>query len=169
MPKAIAYERHGEKPALIRSKSAKEMVKAIATDIRFLRNKDAQTIAVLCKTSREASQLLGKIRKEGIDDAMLLGKPGYERNKIVISPIYLSKGLEYDAVILANARKNNFNGSDLHNRLLYVATTRGAHYLHIHWFGKLAEILEDPSIMPKTEKVKASKKRTKSRKGKLIK
>lgn len=167
LPKAVAYERQGEKPLLIRSKSHNEMVKAIAEDIRSLKTKDIQTVAVLCKTSREASQLLIKLRKEGIDDAMLLDKPGYERTKIAVSPIYLSKGLEYDAVILTNARKNNFTGSDLHNKLLYLATTRGAHYLHIYWFGKIAAVLEDPSLMPKTKKAKASKKRRKSRKGKL--
>lgn len=169
LPKAIAYERHGEKPLLIRSKSAKEMVKAIAEDIRSLKTKEIQSIAVLCKTSREASQLAVKLRKEGIDDAMLLDKPGYERTKTAVSPIYLSKGLEYDAVILANARKNNFTGSDLHNKLLYLATTRGAHYLHIHWFGTIAAVLEDPSLMPKTKKTKATKKRRKLRKGKLTK
>ncbi len=169
LPKAIAYERHGEKPTLIRSKSHNEMVKAIAEDIRSLKTKGVQTIAVLCKTSQEASQLVIKLRKEGIDDAMLIDKPGYERTKIAVSSIYLSKGLEYDAVIVANARKNHFTGSDLHNKLLYLATTRGAHYLHIHWFGEIAAVLEDPNLMPKTKKVKVAKKRKKPRKGKLTK
>lgn len=163
LPKAVTYKRHGEKPAFIRSKSFNEMVKAIAEDIGSFKTKGIQTIAVLCKTSGEASKLQKRLRKEGIDDAMLLDKPGYERSKTAVSPIYLSKGLEYDAVILANARKNNFTGSVLHNRLLYLAVTRGAHYLHVHWFGTLADILVDPTLIPENKRVKVRKMRKRSK------
>jgi len=164
LPRAVPYERHGEKPTLLRSKSYNEMVRTIAEDVRSFKAKGIQSIAVLCKTSTEASKMQRRIRKEGIDDAMLLDKPGYERTKIAVSSIYLSKGLEYDAIILSNARKNNFTGSVLHNRLLYIAVTRTAHHLHIHWFGTLAEALVDPSLMPKTKKGKTSRRCSRSRK-----
>jgi len=168
MPKAIPYERHGEKPVFTRSKTYSDMVRSIAEDIRSLRGSGIETIAVLCKTSSEASKLEKRLRKERIDDAILLDKPGYERTKIAVSSIYLTKGLEYDAVVLANARKNNFTASMLHNRLLYIAVTRAAHYLHIHWFGTLAEALVDPMLIRKTKKGKARKKQWKSKKTKSI-
>jgi len=163
LPRAVPYERHGEKPALIRSKSFNEMIKAIAEDVRSFKNQGIQTIAVLCKTSGEASKLQKRLRKEGIDDAMLLDKPGYERTNTAVSSIYLSKGLEYDAVILANARKNNFTDSVLHNRSLYIAVTRAAHYLHIHWFGTLADALVDPTLIPKNKKLTVRKNRKRSK------
>lgn len=168
MSKAIPYKRHGEKPAFIHSKTYAEMVKNIAEDIRALKARDIQTIAVLCKTSSEASKLQKRLRKERVDDAILLDKPGYERTKIAVSSVYLAKGLEYDAVILANARKNNFTGSMLHNRLLYIAVTRAAHHLHIHWFGTLAEALVDPALIPKNKKLKVRKNRKRSKRQKTF-
>jgi len=157
IPRPIPYQRYGGKPALIRSKSYADMVTTIAEDIRSLKSKGIQTIAVLCKTSSEASNLQRKLHKEGIQDAVLLDKSGYKRERIAVSSIYLTKGLEYDAVILANARKNNYSGSALHNRLLYIAVTRAAHVLHIHWFGTLADILVDPTLLPKTKRTKTKK------------
>lgn len=76
------------------------------------------------------------------------------------------KGLEYDAIILTNARKNNYTGSILHSRLLYIAVTRAAHLLHIHWFSALADALVDPALLPKTKKTKARKKPKRKKKTK---
>jgi len=163
LPKAIPYDRHGENPALIRSKTYDEMVRAIAENIRYFQATDIHTIAVLCKTSREASILQKRLHKGGVNDAILLDKPNYDRTKVAVSSIYDSKGLEYDAVILANARKNNFTGSVLHNRLLYIGVTRGAHHLQIHWFGTLADTLADPALMPKIKKAKKFRKKAKKR------
>jgi len=163
----VPYEqRHGEEPTFKRSESKTDMVTAIAKDIKSLQDQGIQTIAVLCKTSSEALELQKRLRKEGINDAVLIDKPGYERTKISVSSIYLTKGLEYDAVILANARKNNFTGSILHNRLLYIAVTRAAHILHIHWFGTLAEVLVDPKLLPKTKRTRVKRK---SRRNKKVK
>ena len=164
MHKAIPYNRHGEKPTFIRSKSYADMVTAIVKDIKSLQAQGIQTIAVLCKTSKEASKMQQMLVKEGITDAVRLDKPSYERTKIAISSIYLTKGLEYDAVILADARTSKYTGSVLHNRLLYIAITRAAHLLHVHWFGTLAEVLVDPTLLPKTKKTKARDKHKKGKK-----
>jgi len=98
------------------------------------------------------------IRVNEGQDAVLLDRKGYNRRKIAVSSIYLTKGLEYDAIILANARRNNYSGSTLHNRLLYLAVTRPAQVLHIHWFDTLADILVDATLLPKIKKTKSRKK-----------
>lgn len=167
LPRPIPYKRHGEKPVLQRSKSYSSMVTAIAEDIRSLKAKGIQTIAVLCKTSTEALRLQKRLLKEGIEDAILLGTKDYERTETTVSSIYQTRGLEFDAVILANARKNNYPNSVLHNRLLYIGVTRAAHELHIHWFGTLAEILVDPALVPRGKRTKVSRtlRKTRPRKG----
>ncbi len=50
---------------------------------------------------------------------------------ISVVPIVLSKGLEFDAVILWNASDENFSDTDFNLRMLYVAVTRPLHYLSI--------------------------------------
>lgn len=157
LPKAIPYKRHGEKPVLIRSKSYAEMISAIANDIRSIREKGVQTIAVLCKTTKEASKLQKRLIKEGVEDAVLLDKQLSGLARIVVASIYQTKGIEYDVVILTNARRKTYPGTTIHNRLLYIAVTRAAHILHIHWFGTLADILADPALLLKAKKTRGRK------------
>ena len=57
--------------------------------------------------------------------------------------ILLTKGLEFDAVIVANARKDNFNESEFDRLLFYLACTRARHQLEIHWHGTRSAIVPD--------------------------
>ena len=48
-------------------------------------------------------------------------------------PSYLSKGLEFDAVILYNA--NSVTDNNIDSKLLYVAMTRAMHELYVNYNG----------------------------------
>ncbi len=160
IPRPIPYKRHGEEPAFMRSKSYADMGSAIAADIRSLQQEEGiQTIAVLCKTSVEARRLHSKLVKEHIKDLVLMDRQKPKPSKTVVSSIYLTKGVEYDAVILANARKSNYPKSLLHGRLLYIAVTRAAHRLHIHWYGTLAEPLAVTARHTETGKIRVKRSR----------
>lgn len=52
-------------------------------------------------------------------------------------PSYLSKGLEFDVVILYNANNVNYTDSNIDSKLLYVAITRAMHELYINYSGEL--------------------------------
>jgi DNA helicase-2/ATP-dependent DNA helicase PcrA len=54
----------------------------------------------------------------------------------------LSKGLEFDAVILWNASDENFSDTDFDLKILYVAVTRPMHYLHILYKGNITAHLK---------------------------
>ena len=95
--------------------------------------------------------------KEGIENATLLDKQRSGLARIVIASVYQTKGIEYDTVILTNARRKNYPDTLLHSRLLYIAVTRAAHRLHIHWYGNLADILADPTLLPKAKKAKGKR------------
>lgn len=61
----------------------------------------------------------------------------------------MSRGLEFDAVIIANATNKHYPQSEFNNKLLYIAVTRAAYTLHIHWYGKIANILAVPGYFVK--------------------
>ncbi|MBF8299580.1 MAG: uvrD/Rep helicase family protein [Dehalococcoidia bacterium] len=61
--------------------------------------------------------------------------------RIAIAPILLTKGLEFDAVVLAGTNKDSFTGSEFDTRLLYLACTRAKHWLHLHWSGPVSPSL----------------------------
>ena len=71
----------------------------------------------------------------------LLAAGGLIETDITVSPIILTKGLEFDAVIVANAHKDNFSESAFDRLLLYLACTRPRHYLEIHWYGLRSPIV----------------------------
>ena len=110
----IAHHRRGERPRLIRSGSAAEMREAIAASVqRLSRLDDVRSIAILTKWQQTARDISASLREEGIESVGMLTKDGLIDTDVTVSPIILTKGLEFDAVIVANAREDNFNESEL--------------------------------------------------------
>ena len=57
-------------------------------------------------------------------------------------PSYLSKGLEFDAVIITNADTFNYTKSEVDTKLLYVCITRAMNTLDIYHVDELTELLK---------------------------
>lgn len=89
-----------------------------------LKGQDYQTIALICRDEEEAKAL------EGLDD------------KVTVLPLALTKGLEFDAVVLWNPSRERYSNSDRDAKLLYVAVTRALHELHLVFAGELCELLQ---------------------------
>ena len=62
---------------------------------------------------------------------------------VSVLPSYLSKGLEFDAVILYNANEENYGDDLISQKLLYVAITRAMHELYINYTGKISHSLNN--------------------------
>ena len=61
---------------------------------------------------------------------------------LCIMPAYLSKGLEFDGVVLYDANNEKYNNnSEIDMKLLYVAMTRALHELSINYNGELSKPL----------------------------
>lgn len=54
---------------------------------------------------------------------------------LTVAAVYLTGGLEFDAVALVGASHDAFGGVPLLGRLLYIGITRAAHSLHVHCVG----------------------------------
>ena len=141
----LPYGRRGVRPELARSRSAAEMGERIVTAVERLRELDeVRTVAVLTKWESTAREIVRMLISEGVEDVSVLVQGGSIETDIVVSPIILTKGLEFDAVIVANAGKNNYNDTEFDRMLLYLACTRARHHLEIHWYGTGSKIM--PSI-----------------------
>ena len=58
-------------------------------------------------------------------------------------PVYLSKGLEFDAVILTEADGDRYPDRELDAKLLYVALTRAMHELYVIHSGSVTPLLKN--------------------------
>lgn len=119
--------RHGEKPVMVHAHSRTELWDDIRSRVSVLQQEGFQTIAIVTKTIL-ASKKAHKVLAESIADLTLLGsKDNQFPGGVTVMPAYLTKGLQFDAVILLDVASYRNNEWDA--KLLYVAMTRPVHRL----------------------------------------
>lgn len=133
--------RHGDTVQIIRKNSIPEIVKGIEGKIAEIRETGYQSIAVICKTIEECRKF-AKHFQPGKAPLIMTGKETEYRSGLVMLPSYLAKGLEFDAVIIANADNINYRENELDTKLLYVMMTRPLHKLYIYYSGELSPLLD---------------------------
>ncbi len=132
-------DRHGEPVKLNRQEkfNAEEIVNRAIT-----LKKSFNTVAIVCKNIEEtllynqivkSEKYLSKFRIVTKNDNVFV------EDKIMIIPSYLSKGLEFNAVIVSNASAEKYDESE--RKLLYVVLTRALHKLEIYFDKTLTPLL----------------------------
>ena len=105
--------------------------------VKNVENEKYRNIGILCKDTKRAKDLYRAIgRKKGI--SLLTSK---KRERAVISPIWLSKGLEFDYVIVVDADSETYYTYNDRN-LLYVACTRAMHKLELIYSGEKTRLIK---------------------------
>ncbi len=135
----VPFERHGEKPAVVRVQSRAELAARIAEAIAQLQRDGQETIAVICKTARESEEAFGALEPRLALQLIAKDASSFTRGVLVL-PGYLAKGLEFDAVIIYDASAGVY-GSLEERGLLYTACTRAMHRLRLYTVGELSPIL----------------------------
>lgn len=110
---------------------------SLISQLKSLLDKEYQTIAIICKDEKETTTVYKKLSKLGLDVSVITEKNEEYHGGLCIMPSYLSKGLEFDVVILYNANNVNYTDSNIDSKLLYVAITRAMHELYINYSGEL--------------------------------
>jgi len=128
--------RDGPEPAGHGFESVQELAAWLAGELASQTADGPRSIAVLCKTVAGCRQLDERLRAAGFTQYTLLAdaRDRYSGG-VVLAPVFLAKGLEFDAVIVADADAQTYPADDLHARMLYVALSRAAHDLHVAWAG----------------------------------
>ncbi|MDR1704290.1 MAG: ATP-binding domain-containing protein, partial [Clostridiales bacterium] len=127
VPRAVPVIRHG--PAVVHKECAagKDQAAAIDGIIKAYQQNGRQSAAVICKTPDECQRLKKLLKSPGI--RLLTGREKDYGGGTVILPAYLSKGLEFDGVVIADASRFGMTETDV--KLLYVAMTRALHELSV--------------------------------------
>ncbi|MBM7095016.1 AAA family ATPase [Bacillus sp. H-16] len=137
----IPFTRDGEKPAYIETSSQQEMQKRTLKLVKNLFTKQHETVAVICKTSRE-SEAVSAYLSEHFEYVQLIGKETHTYKKgLVVIPAYLAKGIEFDAVILYNASHTHY-AKESERNLFYTACTRAMHELYIISNGGMSPLMK---------------------------
>ncbi|MBM3933495.1 MAG: hypothetical protein FJ319_04215 [SAR202 cluster bacterium] len=136
-----AYHREGLAPTFVMAPNNEAMISAIAKQVQSLRPGRDVTVAVLHRWARDRGVIAKGLTACGVEDVTTLESGEPMRSKVVVGPVIVAKGLEFDAVILAGVNDSNYLDEEFDTRLLYLGCTRARHELHFHWSGRLAQSL----------------------------
>ena len=132
--------KNGEPVTIKEFKTENEMHLVIKSRLDELKTRGLKNIALIGKTVEDCKELANALSDYGnihvIDD-----KDSEYNGGISIVPSYLSKGLEFDAVIITNADVHNYTDSEVDTKLLYVCATRAMNTLDIYHVEPLSKLL----------------------------
>lgn len=117
-----------------------KMVEQIKERLKEYKEKGFSNIALICKTVEDCIKLKEQLQDEEIH--IISSKDSEYSGGINIVPSYLSKGLEFDAVIITNADVHNYTDSEVDTKLLYVCITRAMNTLEIYHIDELTKLLQ---------------------------
>ena len=116
-----------------------DMINQIKARLEEFKQKGFTNIAIIGKTIPDCLKLQKELNNDEIH--MISSKDAEYNGGINICPSYLSKGLEFDAVIITDADVNNYTKSEVDTKLLYVCITRAMNTLDIYYVDKITELL----------------------------
>ncbi len=122
-----AIRKENNKPVLIR-KDVKDLKESLIADIKYLQDQ-YKSMAIITKDDKEAFKLY-ELLKEDVEISLVEANSKQFKKECIIIPAYVSKGLEFDSVIIYNDRTNSYRKNE--KNLLYVACTRCQHELIIY-------------------------------------
>ena len=145
-----SFNRQGAQPEVFTAPDRAALRLLIAKEVKTCVDAGYQSIGLLCKSAKNATALykdLGGVADTGQarEDAAVLtlitsGKSADPRGAFIM-PVYLSKGIEFDAVLICDADDRNYNDED-DKKLLYIACTRALHRLNVFCAGKASRLFE---------------------------
>lgn len=92
-------------------------------------SKDYNTTAVITKNKHQMREVKKRLKALGIEYYEHLTNEDNINHKIMVLPIYLAKGLEFDAVIVYDVKEDGFLEDN--KKLFYVACSRALHKLYV--------------------------------------
>ncbi|MCQ3929030.1 MAG: hypothetical protein DPW16_01105 [Chloroflexi bacterium] len=130
------FKRYGEPVKYQQANTIDELVELIENQLGSWEIQ-YQSIAIICKTLEECAIIKTQLN----NSAQLVTDASKYRTGLIIIPCYLTKGLEFQACVIANASQEQYTDSELDGRLLYVAITRAQHELAVFWLDQVSSHL----------------------------
>ena len=136
LPEAVL--RHGEKVSIFEFnqdfiKIQNSDLKQVINTIKDYFNKGSITCAILARNKEHAKKIFAFLKpyEKDIGREIIDFSENNYKTGLLILPIDLAKGLEFDSIIIADVNSNYYSNDTLSFKLLYVGITRALHRLCI--------------------------------------
>lgn len=127
--------RHGN-PVCVQMQQRKDIGKQLNALLENIQQKGFETIAVICRDEKDTETVRKVLQTEQ--------EEGFH-NGIMVLPVTLTKGLEFDAVVLWQPDTLRYGMNVKEAKLLYVAITRALHELYLLGENEQTELLKSRS------------------------
>ena len=133
--------RSGAEVAVIKSQT-EDYLQSLTHAIQKAQEKGYQNIGVLTRTQTDSLNLQKQLLEHGIECQTLTGHEETYNGGLSLIPVYLSKGLEFEAAIIARVNEGDYPGDAFHSKLLYVGCTRALHELTVLYTDTLSPLVD---------------------------
>lgn len=133
--------RSGPRPIIYKIEK-NEQSKLLGEQIEACIKADYQTIAVICPSVSKCQAIYHDLTESNpdLDISLLVQENALFKPGVIVVPVFLAKGLEFDAVILPEVDSKTY-GQEYQRRLLYVACSRALHDLRLVYSGELSPFI----------------------------
>lgn len=125
-----AMERHGGQPSVVQCKSKAEELKRIKETVKDFKNSEHHSLGIICKTQKLAAHIYHELINVFPETVLLTEESGAFSAGVIVCSVHMSKGLEFDEVVVPGADVKNYREPN-DRSLLYIACTRAMHKLSI--------------------------------------
>jgi DNA helicase-2/ATP-dependent DNA helicase PcrA len=138
---AVPVFRSGDKVRILQTEKS-ERIKVLIDALNRIRAGSSSTIAVIARTEIHSEKLYETLHLAGIPCNSISSKQRDYKGGISVLPVYLAKGLEFDAVILMDVDAEHYTQSIIDAKLLYVGCTRCLHELWLLYSGEASPLVD---------------------------
>lgn len=138
----IPFDRSGRKPDLYSVENGENRIIRMAEHLTSLREEGLTSIGIITKTAAESKEAYELLTARGCQDVKLITKRTltFEAGVSII-PVYLAKGVEFDAVLIYDASADTYH-QESERKLFYTACTRAMHRLLIYSAGEWTPFIQ---------------------------
>ena len=135
-----AVERHGPPPQLLAFATEEEELFEICRQVEAFRQGRFNALGIITRTNAAAKELYKKLQGRGAPVSLVTPESSSYHNGAIVLSIQMSKGLEFDQVLVPQANGETYR-TEFDRSLLYVACTRAMHQLALTSTGPLSPLL----------------------------
>lgn len=139
-----SFNRKGDEPLLYAAKDQTSYHDLIVSEVNSCLEMGYQSIGLICKTEKSA-RFLFECLKDKADVQLINSESTTDLQGVFIIPVYMSKGLEFDAVLICDADAETYHSQD-DKKLLYIACTRALHRLNLFCKGNTSPLLDERKL-----------------------
>ena len=134
-----SFNRSGDTPQIIGASDIALLDEKLVAEAVYSKGQGYQSIGIISKDARQAETLYNRL-KDKIDLRLVRLGDTLNTTGVFVIPITMSKGLEFDSVLVYVTDYGQYHPDD-DRKLLYIASTRALHRLNLFCTGEISPLI----------------------------